>query len=52
MATLQADIEATQDRGYAYDSGEFRDRIISFGAAITLPGGQAVEGNGHMLAKY
>lgn len=42
MAALELDIALTLKRGYAYDSGEFRDRIISFGAAIILPGGEAV----------
>ena len=42
MAALELDIALTLKRGYAYDSGEFRDRIISFGAAIVLPGGEAV----------
>lgn len=42
MTVLEADIAATQARGYAFDTGEFRDRILSFGAAITLPGGEPV----------
>lgn len=42
MTALEADIAATQARGYAFDTGEFRDRILSFGAAITLPGGEPV----------
>ncbi len=42
MAALEADIALTLKRGYAYDTGEFRDRIVSFGAAIVLPGGEAV----------
>ncbi len=42
IASLEADIKVTLERGFAYDSGEFRDRIISFGAAITLPGGEVV----------
>jgi len=42
IAALDADIKATKARGYAYDTGEFRDRILSFGAAITLPGGEPV----------
>jgi len=33
---------ATRKRGYAVDKGEYRDRIHSFGAAIRLPGGEAV----------
>ena len=42
MSELEADMTATLARGYAYDTGEFRDRILSFGAAITLPGGEPV----------
>ncbi len=42
MASLEEDIQRTQERGFAYDCGEFRDRILSFGAAITLPGGEVV----------
>ena len=42
VAALEADIAATQERGYAFDTGEFRDRILSFGAAIILPGGEPV----------
>ncbi|KEJ89020.1 IclR family transcriptional regulator [Sulfitobacter donghicola] len=42
LASLDADISATLARGYAFDTGEFRDRILSFGAAITLPGGEPV----------
>ncbi len=42
LSQLDEDIEATRMRGYAYDTGEFRDRILSFGAAIKLPDGEAV----------
>lgn len=42
LAALDADVTATLKRGYAFDTGEFRDRILSFGAPITLPGGEAV----------
>ncbi|MEP2639294.1 MULTISPECIES: IclR family transcriptional regulator [Roseobacteraceae] len=42
MAALEADIALTLARGYAYDTGEFRPRILSFGAAITVPGGDVV----------
>lgn len=42
MTALQGDIAQTLKQGYAYDTGEFRDRILSFGAAIVLPGGEAV----------
>ncbi|WP_424987429.1 IclR family transcriptional regulator [Microbulbifer sp. S227A] len=42
LAALEQDVQATLRRGYALDTGEFRDRILSFGAAITLPGGEPV----------
>ncbi len=32
----------TIERGYSYDSGEFREGIISVGAAISLPGQEAI----------
>jgi DNA-binding IclR family transcriptional regulator len=42
LSALDADIATTLSRGYAYDTGEFRDRILSFGAAIILPSGEPV----------
>lgn len=42
LSALEADIAETLARGYALDTGEFRDRILSFGAAITLPTGEPV----------
>jgi DNA-binding IclR family transcriptional regulator len=39
---LDADVAKTRKQGYAYDAGEFRDRILSFGAAILLPSGEPV----------
>ncbi len=39
---LDADIAATKERGFAIDTGEFRDRILSFGSAVRLPDGKAV----------
>ncbi|GAB5468408.1 MAG: IclR family transcriptional regulator [Rhodospirillales bacterium] len=39
---LDADMAATRARGYAIDTGEFRERILSFGAAIRLPNGEPV----------
>ncbi|MFK7754179.1 MAG: IclR family transcriptional regulator [Sedimentitalea sp.] len=42
LDVLDADIAATQLRGYAIDHGEFRPQIISLGATIALPNGQAV----------
>ena len=42
MPAVEADVAQTLSRGFAYDSGEFRDRIVSFGAAILLPNGEPV----------
>jgi DNA-binding IclR family transcriptional regulator len=39
---LEKDIAQTLAKGFAYDTGEFRDRILSFGAAILLPDGEPV----------
>jgi IclR family KDG regulon transcriptional repressor len=39
---LDKDVELSKHQGYAVDKGEFRDRIFSFGAAITLPKGDAI----------
>ena len=38
---LDADVEATRRRGYAFDTGEFRERVLSFGAPVLLPHGEA-----------
>lgn len=42
IKALEADVAQTRARGFAFDTGEFRPRILSFGAAITLPSGEAV----------
>lgn len=42
LKELDADVKKTRQRGFAFDTGEFRDRIFSFGAAIKLPDGEAV----------
>ena len=42
LPAIEADVAQTLSRGFAYDSGEFRDRIVSFGAAILLPNGEPV----------
>ncbi|MEM8948591.1 MAG: IclR family transcriptional regulator [Pseudomonadota bacterium] len=39
---LDEDVDATKARGYAIDTGEYRERIYSFGAAIRLPNGDAI----------
>lgn len=49
ITALDADIALTQRRGYAYDKGEYRERVLSFGAAITLPNGDAVAALGVSL---
>jgi len=49
ITTVDADVEKTLANGYAYDTGEFRDRILSFGAAITLPGGEPIAALGISL---
>ncbi len=42
ITQLDADMAATQDRGYAVDEGEYRERVHSFGAAIRLPNGDPI----------
>lgn len=42
IKALDEEMAATQRRGYAIDTGEYRDRIRSFGAAIRLPDGEAI----------
>lgn len=42
IEALEADVALTTKRGFAYDTGEFRDRILSFGVTIALPGGEPV----------
>jgi DNA-binding IclR family transcriptional regulator len=51
LPELDIDIETTRRRGYAYGRGEFRDGILSFGAAITLPGGEAIAALGVSFPK-
>jgi DNA-binding IclR family transcriptional regulator len=49
ITALDNDIKQTLERGYAFDSGEFRDRILSFGAPIILPNGEAIAALGISL---
>ncbi|MEM9221210.1 MAG: IclR family transcriptional regulator [Pseudomonadota bacterium] len=49
LDALDADMATTLKRGYAVDSGEYRDRILSFGSAITLPNGEAIASLGVSL---
>lgn len=41
LTDLDAEVEVIRARGYAFDTGEFRDRGLSFGAAI-MAGDEAV----------
>lgn len=49
LKELDADVALTVKRGYAFDQGEFRDRILSFGGAIRLPDGEAIAALGISL---
>lgn len=51
LDALDADVMLTRKRGYAYDRGEFRDRVVSFGGAIVLPDGEAIASLGVSLPK-
>ena len=42
LKRLDADMAATRERGYAIDTGEYRDRIFSFGSVVRLPNNEAV----------
>ncbi|MEM7194672.1 MAG: IclR family transcriptional regulator [Pseudomonadota bacterium] len=39
---LDQDMQDTIKRGFAIDHGEYRDQILSFGATIFLPNGEAI----------
>ena len=49
MVAMDADIEETIRRGYAYDCGEYRERILSLGAAITLSNNEVIAALGVSL---
>lgn len=49
ITALDKDMTLTRERGYAFDAGEFRERILSLGAAIHLPDGEAVAALGISL---
>lgn len=49
LTDLDSDVDETRRQGYAYDKGEFRDRILSVGAAICLPNGKAIAALGVSL---
>ncbi|MFC3678379.1 IclR family transcriptional regulator [Ferrovibrio xuzhouensis] len=42
LAALDADVARIQACGYATDTGEFRERVLGFGAAIRLPNGAPI----------
>ncbi len=42
IQALDADMAATRARGYAIDTGEYRERIFSFGAVVSLPNGEPI----------
>ncbi|WP_350334579.1 IclR family transcriptional regulator [Coralliovum pocilloporae] len=49
LEQVAEDMQETLKRGYAFDRGEFRDRILSFGAPILLPDGEAIAALGISL---
>jgi len=49
MRDVDRDVAETQRRGYAVDYGEYRDRVLSIGAAIALPSGEAIAAIGVSL---
>lgn len=49
ITDLDEDVAETRVRGYACDTGEFRDGIISVGAVIHLPDGETVAAIGISL---
>ncbi|MEM6588206.1 MAG: IclR family transcriptional regulator [Pseudomonadota bacterium] len=42
LVALDQDMSDTRLRGYAIDTGEFRQNILSFGSVISLPNGETV----------
>jgi DNA-binding IclR family transcriptional regulator len=49
ITDLDANIQTALKQGYALDEGEYRERIWSLGAAITLPSGEAIAALGISL---
>ena len=49
---LDVDMMQTQKRGYACDRGEFRDSILSFGAAVLLPDGEPIAALGISVPEF
>jgi DNA-binding IclR family transcriptional regulator len=49
ISALDNDIKLAQANNYAFDQGEFRDRILSFGASIHLPDGETIAALGVSL---
>ncbi len=46
LKELDADMAETRKRGFAFDQGEFRERILSFGAPVVLPDGEPIAAMG------
>lgn len=42
IKALDDEMALTRDRGFAIDTGEFREGVRSYGAAIRLPGGEPI----------
>ena len=49
VKALDADMALTRKRGFAIDTGEFRERILSFGAVVQLPDEGAIAALGISL---
>ncbi|MGQ7843970.1 IclR family transcriptional regulator [Granulosicoccus sp. 3-233] len=49
ITDLDADVEQSLKRGYSYDAGEFREGIVSVGAAISLPDRETIAAVGISL---
>ena len=52
IKAMDEEMTATQGRGYAIDTGEFRERIRSFGAPIYLPDGEAIAALGVSVPEF
>src|SRR5690606_9705646 len=46
------EVEMIRQRGYAEDKGEFRDRVIGYGAAILLPDGSPIAAIGITMPDF
>lgn len=52
LKLLDENVDLTLKNSYAYDTGEFRENILSFGAAITMPDGKAVAALGISVPNF